>query len=61
MQGMETRELAVNFIKSLPYSDREHVKEMLSHGVTCGADYARKNGIEPAVFSNELKAIFGGH
>ena len=33
---------------------------MLSHGIMCGADYARQNEIDPAVFSEELKLVFGG-
>ena len=40
---METRTAAINFIKSLSDSDKESIKSMLSHGIMCGADYARQN------------------
>lgn len=57
---METRVAAINFIKSLSESDREKIKTMLSHGILCGADYARQNELDPQTFSEELKAVFGG-
>ena len=57
---METRAAAINFIKSLSESDKERVKSMLSHGIICGADFARQNEIKPAVFSEELRLVFGG-
>lgn len=57
---METRIVAINYIKSLSESDKEKVKSMLSHGIICGADFARQNGLDPQLFSNELKSVFGG-
>ena len=57
---METRAAAINFIKSLSESDKERIKSMLSHGIICGADFARQNEIEPAVFSEELRLVFEG-
>mgnify|MGYP007070317351 CR=1 FL=1 len=57
---METRVAAINFIKSLSESDKVKIKSMLSHGIICGADFARQNELNPAVFSEELKLVFGG-
>lgn len=57
---METRAAAISYIKSLTESDKERIKTMLSHGIMCGADYARQHNIEPALFSQELKLVFGG-
>lgn len=57
---MEIREAAVKYIKTLSLSDKEHIKAMLSHGVICGADYARQHEIDPISFSDELKLVFGG-
>ena len=57
---METRIAAINYIKSLSESDKEKVKSMLLHGIICGADYARQSGIDPQLFTNELKSVFGG-
>lgn len=57
---MEVRQIAINFIKTLSPSDKEKLKVMLTHGITCGADYARQNEIEPLQLTEELKLIFGG-
>lgn len=57
---MEIRVAAINFVKSLSESDKSKIKSMLSHGIVCGADFARQNEIDPAVFSEELKLVFGG-
>lgn len=57
---METRIVAINYIKSLSETDKEKVKSMLSHGIICGADFARQNEIDPLSFSEELKLVFGG-
>lgn len=57
---MDTRKAAIKFIKGLSASDRQNVKEMLSHGVTCGTDFARRHDIPPMSFSDELRMIFSG-
>ncbi len=57
---METRVAAINYIKSLSEMDKEKVKSMLSHGIVCGADYARQQGIDPLLFADELRLIFRG-
>ena len=57
---METRVAAINFIRSLSESDKDKIKSMLSHGIICGADYARQNELDPSVFSAELKLVFEG-
>lgn len=57
---METRVAAINYIKTLSENDRQKVKEMLSRGIICGADWARQNGINPMLFSDELRLVFGG-
>ena len=43
---MEVRQIAINFIKTLSPNDKEKLKVMLTHGITCGTDYARQNEIE---------------
>lgn len=57
---METRQAAISYIKTLSESDKKKVRDMLSHGILCGADYARQNEIDPLSFSEELKLVFGG-
>ena len=57
---MEVRQIAINFIKTLSNNDKEKLKVMLAHGITCGADYAKKNNIEPLQLTEELKLIFEG-
>lgn len=57
---METRVAAINFIKSLSESDKDKIKSMLSHGIICGADYARQSELDPQIFSDELKLVFEG-
>ena len=57
---METRVAAIEFIKSLSEHDKEEMRKMISHGVMCGADFARMNGIDPFLFNEELKLVFGG-
>ncbi len=57
---METRIVAINYIKSLSESDKEKVKSMLSHGIVCGADYARQQGIDPLLLADELRLVFRG-
>lgn len=51
---------AIKFIKTLSSIDKEKIKTMLGHGIICGADYARQNGIDPIVFSEELRLVFEG-
>ena len=55
---MDTRSVAIAYIKTLTPGEREHVRDMLSHGIICGADYARMNGIAPTEMSRELRQIF---
>lgn len=55
---MDTRSVAIAYIKTLTPGEREHVRDMLSHGIICGADYARMNGVDPATMTQELKRIF---
>jgi hypothetical protein len=55
---MNVRKTAINYIKALTARERENLKIMLEHGIMCGADFARENGIEPNLFSAELKNIF---
>lgn len=58
---METRNIAIAYIKQLPsiiYKDK--LKQMIEHGVICGADFARQHGITPEQLTNELKLIFKG-
>ena len=50
--------MAINYVKTLTPGEREHVRDMLSHGIICGADYARMNGIAPTEMSRELRQIF---
>ena len=57
---MEVRQIAINFIKTLSENEKQKLKTMLSHGVLCGADYARQNEIEPVQLNEELKLVFGG-
>jgi len=57
---METRVAAIDFIKSLSKTDKEKIKTMLEHGIICGADYARQCGLNPQLFSDELKEVFKG-
>lgn len=57
---METRVAAINYIKSLSETDKEKVKSMLSHGIVCGADYARQQGIDPLLLADELRLVFRG-
>lgn len=57
---METRVAAIDYLKTLTKDEKERVKTMLSHGVICGADYARQNGLDPQLFTEELKLVFGG-
>ena len=57
---MKTRQVAINFIKTLSTAEKDKMKTMLAHNVLCGTDYARKNEIEPVQFTNELKLIFEG-
>jgi|GEM_PF-5930892 len=57
---MEMRTAAISFIKTLSETDREKIRDMLSRGVVCGADFARMQGIDPMLFNEELKLVFGG-
>lgn len=57
---MEVRQIAINFIKTLSSNDKEKLKVMLNHGIICGSDYAKQNGIEPIQLTEELKLIFEG-
>ena len=57
---METRVAAINYIKTLSDNDKNKIKSMLGHGIICGADYARQNELDPQVFSDELRLVFGG-
>ncbi|WP_308687476.1 hypothetical protein [uncultured Treponema sp.] len=54
---MNTRQIAVSYIKTLSGDERKSLAEMLAHGVPCGADFARKNGITPEQMSAGLLAI----
>ena len=54
---MEIKQKAIEYIKALNVGDKGKLKTMLSHGIQCGKDYAVQNGIDPVVFSNELKAV----
>lgn len=44
---MNTRQVAVDYIRALSCDERKSLAEMLAHGVSCGADFARQNGITP--------------
>ena len=57
---MNVRKIAIDFIKTLNPFEKEALKLMLKNGVVCGADFAKKNKIEPEALTNELKLIFGG-
>ena len=57
---MEVRQIAINFINTLSANEKEKLKIMLAHGITCGVDYAKQNEIEPLQLTEELKLIFGG-
>ena len=54
---MEAKITAINYIKTLNSTEKQKTKIMLSHNVSCGKDFAIQNGIEPAIFNNELKSI----
>lgn len=51
------RQIAVNFIKSIPESDREKMFTMIKKGITVGIDYAKQNNITAEQLTNELKNI----
>ena len=57
---MDVRQIAIDYIKSLSENEKEKLRVMLEHGITCGADYARQNEIEPVQLTEELKLIFKG-
>lgn len=54
---MNTRQVAVDYIRALSCDERKSLAEMLAHGVSCGADFARQNGITPEQMTAELLAI----
>lgn len=54
---MNTRKMAVDYIKNLTTDERGKMKVMLSHNVSCGRDFAIQNGIDPIMFNAELKSI----
>ena len=57
---MKIKEVAITYIKSLTSAERKKLRIMVDHNVMCGADYARKNKIEPFLLNEELKSIFSG-
>ena len=57
---MEMREAAVVFLRTLSEDDRQRIKNMLLHGIVCGADFARENELNPMQFADELRLVFGG-
>ncbi len=54
---MNTRQVAVDYIRALSCEESKSVAELLAHGVSCGADFGRENGITPEQMSAELLAI----
>ena len=54
------RQIAVNFIKTIPEQDREKMFTMVKNGIITGSDYARENNITPEQLTNELKVIQEG-
>ena len=58
---MDMRNIAVAYIKQLSsIKEKEKLKNMVEHGIICGADFARKHEITPEQLTNELKLIFKG-
>ena len=57
---MEIRNVAIAYIKQLPSIYKEKLKNMVEHGVICGADFAKQHDITPEQLTNELKLIFKG-
>ena len=58
--SMDIKQVAINYIRNMNSSEKQKLKTMLSHNVSCGKDYAIKNGIDPNLFSNELKNTLEG-
>ena len=52
--------MAIAYIKQLPSMYKEKLKNMVEHGVICGADFAKQHDITPEQLTNELKMIFKG-
>lgn len=58
---MSVKQATINYIKTMSAGEKAKTKTMLAHSVICGRDYAIKSGIDPSIFSNELKAILEGN
>ena len=57
---MNIRQIAINYIKNLNPVFKNNLKTMLYHGIICGSDYAKFNGVEPEKLTQELILIFKG-
>jgi hypothetical protein len=57
---MKTKEIAISYIKNMTNDEKQKLKAMLSHNVSCGRDFAVQNGIDPIIFNAELKNILKG-
>ena len=57
---MEIRNVAIAYIKQLPSIYKDRLKNMVEHGIICGADFAREHEITPEQLTNELRLIFKG-
>lgn len=57
---MSIRKQAINLLKQFNKNDRDKLKVMLDRGIICYTDYALAHGIDPYMFSAELKAVLGG-
>ena len=57
---MEIKQTAINYIRNMNLNDKQKLKMMISHNVSCGRDYAIQNGIDPTIFNTELKNILEG-
>lgn len=52
--------MAIAYIKQLPSIYKDRLKNMVEHGIICGADFAREHEITPEQLTNELRLIFKG-
>lgn len=58
---MSTRKQAIILLKQFSKNDKAKLKTMLDRGILCYTDYAVSHGIDPYIFSAELKSILGGN
>ena len=57
---MEIKQTAISYIKNMTVNEKQKLKTMLMHNVSCGRDFAIQNGVDPIMFNAELKNILEG-